>query len=153
MPNCSHPTAPPEAVAVESIVVTPPLHLPNVPAQSSPTADLLRELLEVQREQLTVLRAQQAANDDRARWRGLHARHADDFPHLPGECKSVLPLIERAYLAAVAELTAQLSDPDADLGEFGLNELLDRHAPRLGQLWAVMTQVGQLASVAPPERS
>lgn len=136
---------------MESIVVTPPLHLSTAPTPVSPAADLLRELLEVQREQLTVLRAQQAASDDRVRWRGLHTRHADDFPNLPGECKSVLPLIERAYLTAVAELTTQLSDPDADLNEFSVNELLDRHVPRLGQLWAVMTQVGQLASVAPPD--
>lgn len=136
---------------MESIVVTPPLHLPNALPQPSPADGLLRELLEVQREQLTVLRAQQAASDDRSRWRGLFARHADDFPHLPGECKAVLPLIERAYLSALAELTAQLSDPDADLNEFGVNELLDRHVPRLGQLWAIMTQVGQLASVAPAE--
>lgn len=136
---------------MESIVITPPLHLSTAPTPLSPTADLLRELLEVQREQLTVLRTQQAASDDRTRWRGLHARHTDDFPNLPSECKSVLPLIERAYLSAVAELTTQLSDSDTDLNEFSVNELLDRHAPRLGQLWAIMTQVGQLASVAPPD--
>ena len=134
---------------MESIVVTPPLHLPNWSSVPSPNADLLRELIEVQREQLSVLRAQQAATDERARWRGMHARHADDFPHLPGECRTVLPLVEKAYLAAVAQLTAELADPDADMADFQVTEMLDRHVPRLGQLWSVLTQVSQLAAVAP----
>ncbi len=136
---------------MQSIVVTPPLHLPNLSMIPSPNADLLRELIEVQREQLMVLRAQQAAMDERARWRGMHARHAEDFPHLPGECRTVLPLVEKAYLTAVAELTAELSDPDADLTEFRVTELLDRQVPRLGQLWSVLTQVSQLAAVNPVE--
>jgi hypothetical protein len=136
---------------VESIVVTPPLHLPNWSPVPSPNADLLRELIEVQREQLSVLRSQQAATDERARWRGMHARHADDFPHLPGECRTVLPLVEKAYLSAVAQLTAELADPDADMAEFQVTEMLDRHVPKLGQLWSVLTQVSQLAAVAPVE--
>jgi hypothetical protein len=137
---------------VESIVVSTPLHLPNgLPAQHPP-ADLLRELIEVQREQLSVLRAQQNAMDDRGRWRGLHARHADDFPELPAECQQVLPVLEKAYLTAVSEMTADLTDPD-ELTEFRVNELLDRHVPRLGQLWSLLTQVTQLAAVAPPDRS
>jgi hypothetical protein len=136
---------------VQSIVVSTPLHLPNgLPAQSPP-ADLLRELIEVQREQLSVLRQQQNAMDDRGRWRGLHARHADDFPELPAECQQVLPVLERAYLSAVSEMTANLTDPD-ELNEFRVNELLDRHVPRLGQLWSLLTQVTQLAAVAPPDR-
>jgi hypothetical protein len=136
---------------VQSIVVSTPLHLPNgLPAQSPP-ADLLRELIEVQREQLSVLRQQQNAMDDRGRWRGLHARHADDFPELPAECQQVLPVLERAYLSAVSEMTADLTDPD-ELNEFRVNELLDRHVPRLGQLWSLLTQVTQLAAVAPPDR-
>lgn len=137
---------------MESIVVTPPLHLPNLSTLPSPNADLLRELIEVQREQLSVMRAQQAATDERARWRGLHARHAEEFSHLPAECRTVLPLVERAYLTAVAELTAELSDPDADMNEFRVTELLDRQVPRLGQLWSVLSQVSQLAAVAPPDR-
>jgi hypothetical protein len=136
---------------VQSVVVSTPLHLPTY-APPPPAADLLRELIEVQREQLTVLRAQQAMTDDRARWRGMHARHADEFPQLPGECRTVLPQLERAYLTAVGELTAELSDPDADLNEFRVNELLDKHVPRLGQLWSVLTQVSQLAAVPTAER-
>lgn len=137
---------------MESIVVSSPLHLPNgLPAQSPP-ADLLRELIEVQREQLSVLRQQQMAMDDRGRWRGLHARHADEFPELPGECQEVLPVLEKAYLSAVSEMTADLRDPDADMTEFRVNELLDRHVPRLGQLWSLLTQVTQLAAVTPPDR-
>ncbi len=137
---------------MESIVVTAPLHVHPAATPPAPAADLLRELIEVQREQLTVLRAQQSAGDDRGRWRGVLARHADDFPTLPADCRAVLPLVERAYLSAMAELTADLSDPDADLGQFGLNEMLDRHVPRLGQLWSLLTQVGQLANAAPAER-
>ena len=136
---------------MESIVVTPPLHLPTY-TPPPPAADLLRELIDVQREQLTVLRSHHALADDRSRWRGMHARHADDFPHLPGECRSVLPLVEKAYLTAVGELTAELNDPDADMSEFRVTELLDRHVPKLGQLWSVLSQVSQLAALAPVDR-
>lgn len=134
---------------MESIVVTAPLHVHPAAPSPAPAADLLRELIEVQREQLTTLRALQAGADDRGRWRGVLSRHAEDFPTLSADCRAVLPLVERAYLSAMAELTADLSDPDADFGHFGLNEMLDRHVPRLGQLWSLLTQVGQLANAAP----
>jgi hypothetical protein len=80
----------------------------------------------------------------------MHARHADDFPDLPAECRAVLPLVERAYLTAVSDLTGQLADPEANWDEFSVAEVLDRHVPRLGQLWSVLTQVGQLAAPSDP---
>jgi hypothetical protein len=64
----------------------------------------------------------------------------------------VLPVLERAYLSAVSEVTTDLRDPDADMTEFRVTELLDRHVPRLGQLWSLLTQVTQLASVAQADR-
>ncbi|MCU0703124.1 MAG: hypothetical protein MUF18_03940 [Fimbriiglobus sp.] len=135
---------------MEAVVVTPPVHLSPPLPPPTPTDDLLRELIEVQREQLRVLRAHAASGDERAKWRGMHARHADDFPDLPAECRAVLPLVERAYLTAVSDLTGQLADPEANWDEFSVAEVLDRHVPRLGQLWSVLTQVGQLAAPSDP---
>lgn len=136
---------------MEAVVVTPPIVTLPPTAPPSESAELLRQLLEVQREQLTVLRAQQTAADDRARWRAMYGRHESEFPHLPADCRSALPHLERAYLTAIAELTAELNDPEAVTSEFTLNELLDRHAPRIGMLWSAMSQVGQLAAAAPPD--
>src|SRR5436305_14217596 len=92
-------------------------------------ADLLRQMLDVQREQLALARA---AQDAGARWRAVLARYQGDFPGLPDACKHVLPLLERTYIDLVAELTAHLRDqgPDALSNEFTLAEILDPYGAR-----------------------
>jgi hypothetical protein len=114
------------------------------------TADLLRQLLEVQREQLTLLRASAAAQDSMARWKAFLARWQSDFPEVPGACRQALPALERAYLTLIAELTEQLRDrgPDPLDSEFALSEFLDRFGMRLGQLGTILTLVGPLADAA-----
>lgn len=137
------------------IYVTPPaIRLPDAPVGGGgEVADLLRQVLDVQREQLTVLRAQAAAQDAAARWRAFLARWHEEFPDVGMACKQVLPVVERAYLALVKELTDRVRDEDGGLDtEFALNEFLDRYGMRLGQLGAVLTQLGPLADAAPAEQ-
>src|SRR6266566_4074355 len=79
-------------------------------AASGPPADatdLLRQMLAVQQEQLAFARA---VHDAGARWRTVLSRWQGDFPGLPDACKHVLPVLERAYIDLVAELTAQVKD-------------------------------------------
>jgi hypothetical protein len=136
------------------IYVTPPLvRLPDPvpgPPAGPDAADLLRQVLEVQREQLAVLKTQSQTQDGGARWRAFLARWQADFPDLGSACKQVLPIVERAYLAMIQELTDRLRDPDGGLdNEFLLGEFLDRYGIRLGQLGTVLSQLGPLADAAP----
>jgi hypothetical protein len=136
-----------------SLYVTPPMvRLPDPPPPAD-AADLLRQLLEVQREQLGVLRQQAAQSDGAARWRAFLARWQDEFPGIGPACKTVLPVVERAYLTLVQELTDRLLDDAAEPleNEFVLNEFLDRYGMRLGQLGTVLSQLGPLADAAPAE--
>src|SRR5262245_5503712 len=119
-------------------------------AQTGPPADatdLLRQLLDVQREQLALARA---AQDAGARWRAVLSRYQGDFPGLSDACKVALPLLERTYIDLVAELTAHLKDqgPDAVTNEFALAEFLDRYGMRLTQLATLLNVVGPIAEVA-----
>ena len=81
------------------IVSSPMVRLPDVPHSATgsiETADLLRQMVDLQREQLNLMRARQAASDDKARWQTFFNRWAAEFPELPGRCKAVLPSVERA---------------------------------------------------------
>ena len=135
-------------------VTTPAVRLPD-PAPAGEVADLLRQVLDVQRDQLAVLRQQAAQNDGAARWRAFLARWQDEFPGIGGACKTVLPVVERAYLSLMQELTDRLLDADAEPleNEFVLNEFLDRYGVRLGQLGTVLSQLSPLADAAPAETS
>ena len=128
------------------------VRLPDVitpPPQGVELGELLRQVLDVQKEQLAVLKAQQAAQDSQARWKAFLARWNTDFPDIGLVCKQVLPIVERAYLEMIRELTDKLRDEDAGLdNEFILSEFLDRYGARLGQLGMVLSQLGPLADAS-----
>jgi phage gp36-like protein len=142
---------------MDSILVTPPLlRLPDGPPPlPADQTELLRQLVDLQRQQLDLFKAQQANQDDRARTRSFHGRHAEEFPDLPAACKRVLPAVERAYLALLADLTERVGDDTAEVlgNEFAVAEFLDRYGMKLMQLGNILGQVGQLANLAPPDAS
>jgi hypothetical protein len=127
------------------------------PASQPPTelTDLLRQILEVQREQLAQLRATAAAHDAGARWRSLIARWRHEFPELPGACKQALPVLERAYGAIIAALVEELRNngDDALDNDFSLQDFLDRYGMRLGQLGNILNLVGPLAEAGSQSES
>ena len=136
-------------------VMPPPLTVYG-PAEAAPNelADLLRQLVVVQQEQLSLLKAQQAqqANQDGgARWRAFLARWETEFPGIGAACRQVIPALERAYLTLVRDVTEKIiDDPDALTDEFQLAEFLDRYGTRLGQMGNLMGQIAPLADAAPP---
>ena len=81
-----------------------------------------------------------AAQDGLARWRAFLTRWQTDFPDIGLTCKQVLPVVERAYLSLIKEMTDRLREEETGLeDEFALNEFLDRYGMRLNQLgrsWA-----------------
>jgi hypothetical protein len=123
---------------------------PGAVPPSGDAADLLRQILEVQREQLHLTRQRLAAQDMGGKWRTVLSRWKDDFADLPGACRTVLPQLERAYIALIAELAESLRGRDDDPldNEFAMAEFLDRYGPRLNQLGTLLQVVGPLAELA-----
>ena len=135
-------------------LATPAVVLPPAPSAGSDLGDLLRQVLEVQKEQLAVLKGQATAQDGQAKWRAFLTRWQGDFPDIGASCRQVLPVIERAYLGLIQELTDRLRGEDGGLdNEFLLGEFLDRYGMRLGQLGTILSQIGPLADAAPAESS
>lgn len=124
----------------------PPTAAPETPV------DLLRQILEVQKEVLQQARIQVAQHDHMARWRALASRWKADFPELPALCKEVLPSLERAYGSLIHDMVHELRDHGEDGfdSEFALQEFLDRFGMRLGQLGHLLSLVGPLAEATPP---
>ena len=135
------------------LYVTPPMMLP-LPDPVSPgreIADLLRQVVSLQQEQIGLLKVQLAGQDSSAKWRSFLSRWESEFPQIGPACKQALPVLERAYLGLVQELTERVNSGDAaELNdEFVLGEFLDRFGIRLGQLGNILGQLAPLAEVAP----
>jgi hypothetical protein len=114
------------------------------------TVSLLRQILEVQREQLEHLRAATAVHDSGSRWRSFLSRWQEAFPDLSTACRNALPILERSYGGLIAELTDHLCQNGADAldTDFALQEFLDRYGMRLAQLGTILNLVAPLAEAA-----
>ena len=125
----------------------------NPPEANTPAAELLRQILEVQKQHLAHAQAWAAANDPGARWRALVARWRQDFPDLPDSCREVLPTLERAYGAILLSLVEELRQQGTDAldSEFAMQDFLDRYGMRLGQLGNILNLVAPLAEAGPPQ--
>lgn len=136
-----------------TFVLPPPLTtVAPQPAAPNEVPELLRQLLAAQQEQLAVLKAQAAQHDAGARWKAFLARWDGEFPGVGGAAKRALPLLERAHLALVRELTDHLTeDPDLLADEFALAEFLDKYGMKLVQLGNLVAQLAPLAEAAGDE--
>ena len=122
---------------------------PAPPAAAPEVVDLLRQILEVQREQLAYQRAAAAAHDMTARWRAFLSRWQEDFPDLADSCRRAVPHLERCYGQLLRELTERLTEEDQGLdNDFALQEFLDRFGMRLAQLGTILNLVAPLAEAA-----
>jgi hypothetical protein len=132
---------------------TPTLTPPAPPATETP-AELLRQLLDVQREQLGVMQASATqAEGNSARWQAFFGRWREDFPNLPASLREVLPSVERAYMRLMDEMVRHLKDEEsASLDDdFTLGEFLDRYAIRASQIGTILNMFGQMADAAREE--
>src|SRR5262249_50760779 len=116
---------------------------------------ILRQILEVQKEQLQLTRAVVAANDGSQRWKTFLARWGDQYPDLAATCKDVLPRLERAYIDLMSELTSRVHDEGDEAldSEFALSEFLDRYGRRLGQIGTILNLVTPLAEAYTPPQT
>ena len=95
-------------VASNSAAVLPPL--PVAGAETVP--ELLRQILQVQREHLNHARA--TSHDNLARWRNLLSRWQNDQPEFADHCKSAYPLLEKSYVQMLAGMVKELSEQGDD---------------------------------------
>jgi len=134
------------------VVAPPTIALPVPPPVplGDGNASLLRELIDVQREQLAYLRAAHEAQNSAAKWQAFLNRWAEEFPGVGEGCQKAFPLIERAFLRLLDDVTRRLTDEDAEAidDEFSLGEFLDRYGMRLAQLGNVLNILGPLADAA-----
>jgi len=131
--------------------------LPSAPPEPAPaslpadTIEVLRQILEVQKEQLAYQKAAAQAHDMGSRWRAFLQRWKEDFPGLSEACKKALPSLERSYGQLIVELTDNINTDEGDGldNDFALQEFLDRYGMRLAQLGTILNLVGPLADAAP----
>jgi hypothetical protein len=124
--------------------------LPPIPPATDGQSALLRELIDVQKEQLAYVRAAHEAQNMSVRWQGFLTRWGEEFPDVGPGCLQAMPQIERAFLRLLDDMTRRLSDEDVEGidDEFSLGEFLDRYGIRLGQLGNVLNVLGPLAEAA-----
>jgi hypothetical protein len=140
---------------ISIIAASPSVRLPEIPSadqKAVETADLLRQLLDVQREQLHLSRALAANNCSVSRSRRFLEKWAGEFPEIGPRCKEVLPNIERFYLRLLDELTEKLTMDDLDdyESEYVLGEFLDKYGTRLNQLNTLINNLSPISDAVPP---
>jgi hypothetical protein len=139
-------------IDVSSALNAPPPPPPLPPAVE--TVELLRQILEIQREQLACHRAAAAAHDALGRWRGFLQRWQQEFADLGEACRKSMPALERCYGQMLKDLTDRLNDEDDSLdSDFAVQEFLDRYGMRLAQLGTILNLVGPLAEAGGGEES
>jgi hypothetical protein len=119
-------------------------------AQAVDSSSLLQQLIDVQREQLQLMKQSAAAADPNGRWRAFWNRWQEDFPELPYACREALPHLERAFITLIADLANHLRDDDRGPldSDFALSDFLDRYGIRLSQLGSILSLVGPFAELS-----
>ncbi len=120
---------------------------PSPTPVASETLEILKQMLEVHREQLAYQKAAAQAHDMSSRWRAFLNRWKDEFPGLSESCRKAMPALERSYGQLIVELTDHLNAEDSSAidNDFALQEFLDRYGMRLAQLGTILNLVGPLA--------
>ena len=121
------------------------------------SSDLLRQILDVQRQQLDLMKANQTAltamaeAQNQARKRSWFDRWQDEFPDLPENCRRVMPMLERAYLNLIATMVEEVRDNEGESFEsdFALRDFVDRFGLPLVHLGGILSALAPLTEVQP----
>lgn len=106
-----------------------------------------QEIINLQREQLNHARALHAENINR--WRTVLGRWESHYPELPGNCKQIYPLMEKAYLSMLDNLSQELIDQGQEAfdSEFALQEFIDKNGQKLGQFGHLLSVIGPISEI------
>jgi transketolase len=142
---------------IASTAAAPPKPLPQPTSESVP--ELLRQMMEMQREGFTQMlelqrehlnHARTVAQENQARWRHLLARWEKDHPELADSCKTAYPRMEKSYAQLLANLVEEIAEAGDDAldTEFSVQEFLDRYGMKVGQLSHLLGIIGPLSEAA-----
>ncbi|MCS7046642.1 MAG: hypothetical protein NZO58_09825 [Gemmataceae bacterium] len=115
--------------------------------------DSFAQIVELQREQLNHARA--IHHENLQRWKNVMLRWGKEFPDLAAKAKQVYPMLEKTYLGLLEHMVQDLIDQGEEgfASEFALQDFIDRHGMRVGQLGHLLSIVGPLSEAAPqPEQ-
>jgi hypothetical protein len=126
------------------------------PGSSEAVADLLRHLIDLQRDGFTQLlevsrehlaHARHVHQEHVQRWRNVLGRWDKDFPDLAADSKQVYPALERAYLSLIQNMVTDLIDQGEEGfdSDFALQDFLDRHGQRVSQLGHMLSIIGPIS--------
>jgi hypothetical protein len=135
---------------ISSVDISPAIALPAVqPAAdaNATVAELLRQLLVLQREQLELMREMATANREaKERRQAELERWQADNQLVVKQCRRALPVLQKAHAALLAEMADFAEENESSLvdADFLLSEFVDRFGPRLSQLTGVIALVRQV---------
>ena len=120
-----------------------------------PDARLLRQMLEVQRQQLDLSREMVQVNrEQRARQGAELERWQAGHEDVLDACRETLGRLEQVHASLMGELASYVEDNHENLleGDFSLSDFVDRFGPRLAHLNTMLAVLRPLA-VARPKRA
>ena len=132
---------------------------PPKPSVPETVPELLRQMLELQRQgfqQLLNLQAEQLnharglAQENLARWRNLLTKRKEDHPELGEFCKKAYPVMEKAFVQLLETMARDAADQGEDGldSEFAIQEFIDRYDMKVGQLSHLLGIIGPLSEAA-----
>ena len=136
-------------IDVSSSVPAVPTEPPPAAPPGAETVELLRQLLEVQKEQLSYQRAAAAAHDMSARCAPTCRAGSRTFPDWATPAARRCRRWSASFGQLITELTNCVNDDDEAIdNDFALQEFLDRYGMRLAQLGNILNMVAPLAEAA-----
>ena len=142
---------------ISSSTTAPPPRPQPVTPETIP--DLLRQMLELQREgfqQMLNLQAEHLnhvrilAQENMARWRNLLAKRKEEHPEFGGLCQQAYPILEKAFVQLLETMARDAVDQGVETfdNEFAIQEFIDRYGMKVGQFSHLMSIVGPLSEAA-----
>lgn len=146
------PTGPPQAAPVNVPIPNDLMGLMQLMVQlQSNTNDMLRQLIEMNRQSLEFAReATQAARDQRARQHLELERWQNNHQNMIFDSRGVLQALEQVHGQIMEHLVNTVHEKQDELmeGEFALGDFTDRYGPRLAHLNTILSILRPLAALA-----
>ncbi len=132
---------------------------PPQPVGPESVTDLLRQMLEMQRDQFNqMLEVQREhlnhvrtmAQENVLRWRNLLSRWQEEQPEFAEHCKVAYPVMEKCYVQLLANMAREIAESSIDAldNDFAVQEFLDRYGMKVGQLSHLLSIIGPLSEAA-----
>lgn len=142
---------------ISSSTNTPPVRPQPVTPETVP--DLLRQMLELQREgfqQMLNLQAEHLnhvramTQENVARWRNLLTKRKEEHPEFGEFCQKAYPVMEKAFIQLLDTMVKDVTDQGLEGfdNEFAIQEFIDRYGMKIGQFSHLLGIIGPASEAA-----